>query len=1242
VFRTDDGWVLSATDLVDALECDHRIVLAVAHAARLEHAPAPSGGPDALVVAHGLVHEQRTVDALTERFAGQVIEIGQPALSVPALRAAAAQTRRAMDAGVAVIVQAVLYDEGFYGRADLLIRADLDPATGHARPGTSPQDGTTGAIRYEPYDTKLARHTKPGAVLQLTAYAAAIARTGRPLPEQMHLILGDGSTSSLRVAEYLPLLERIQTDLHAQLDKPVVLPSPTWGHSRPACAACPFSEHCADGREQARDLSLIAGIRTDQRRKLRDAGLLTLDALADADDDQRPSTLAERTFNGLRAQARLQRQQDLTRTDDDPTGTVVLDVHADTGLAMLPDPSPGDLFFDFEGDPYFAQGEGLEYLIGAVELTEADQSETFTAFWAHDRSGEKRMFEAFVDFVTARIAVNPQAHLYHYAPYEPTALKKLAQLHSTRESEVDDLLRDGRLIDLYAVVRKSLRVSQRSYSIKYLEPLYMDVRDGDVTNAGSSIEAYERYLALRADDQHAAAAAVLDDIEAYNTDDCVSTARLYAMLLGLRDERGITHTAPAAGPDDEARAQRRAELEAQTAALTGPLTADLPEDPAGCSGEQHARALLAAAVGYHRRETLPAWWEHFRMAAAPLSELEGDSDCAVPLEVRSEGWVDPAGRTKLYKRTLIALCDSEQPHPFRAGEAVRLLYAVAPGATPLVRDARVDTVDGDELTLTESCRDCGGGELPVAVLPGPPVNPKPKDAAVAALAGRVVATLPELPALPGVDLLLRRPPRLLGDAPLPRPDVDGGEGDLLEAVIAAVDALDGSCLPVQGPPGAGKTYLAGQLIRHLIGRGKSVGVCSNSHKAIENALRAGTGRRQAGNPAWQPAVPTAKKVSGKPDPAVPVEFEQLQTYAQLEAFRAAHPDGHVIGGTAWTMSHETLRADPVDYLIIDEAGQFALADALAVSVAARNIILLGDPQQLPQVVQGTHPAGAGASALGHVLGDDDVIGGAAGYFLALSRRMHPAVCAPVSALSYRGLLHAHPSAAHRAVDGLASGLHSLLVPSHGCTTANPDEVAAVVRVVGDLLGRIWTDEADASTPVRRPLRESDILIVAPFNRMVRALSRTLADAGFAGVRVGTVDKFQGQEAPVVLTALTASAAEDLPRGLEFLLSRNRLNVALSRAQALSVLICSPALARTAVTTVEQMRLVSGLAGLLNAARAWPGMQAGAAPPAQPAACDVEQSADHRRLGELLSTAGNSVDLVVTSPPYQYLGPWPRG
>jgi uncharacterized protein len=298
-------------------------------------------------------------------------------------------------------------------------------------------------------------------------------------------------------------------------------------------------------------------------------------------------------------------------------------------------------------------------------------------------------------------------------------------------------------------------------------------------------------------------------------------------------------------------------------------------------------------------------------------------------------------------------------------------------------------------------------------------------------------------------------------------------------------------------------------------------------------------------------------------------------------WRDEHDTGHLVGGTAWTFANTAMREQPFDVLIIDEAGQFALADALAVSTCAKNLVLLGDPQQLPQVVQGTHPAGADASALGHLIGEADVIPPHLGYFLDQTRRMHPAMCAPVSELSYAGLLHAHPSTALRGVDGVPSGLYLAEVEHRGNTTRSTEEVAELVAIVTALHGRTWTDNG-----VTRPLTDEDILVVAPYNLQARVATGALERAGFPGVRVGTVDRFQGQEAPVVITTMTSSSALDLHRGLDFLLSRDRLNVALSRAKAVAVLICSPHLVEADIRTVEQMRLVSGMIGLMNSASPW--------------------------------------------------------
>jgi uncharacterized protein len=1233
VQRLDDRWVVSAGDLVDDLECGHRVGLAHALATGLLEGAtggAPGGqsgrlrisAPDPTAVRHGEAHERRVLAHLRRCFGPDgVVEIPRPAPTRDALAEASERTRRALAAGAPVVYQGVLFDGSFQGRPDFLIAAHRDPRTG-ARIGPA-QPG-----HYEPYDAKLARQARPGAVLQLAAYAVALPSIGAAVPRMMHLLHpaqeqgradGVGVIRSMRVEDVAPMVRHVRSRLDARLAAPATVSDPSWAQPRPECASCAFSEHCADGRAAARDLSLVAGLRTEQRRALRAAGITSVEELAAARDEQRPAAMSAAAFAGLRLQAELQAAQDATRSAQDPLGTVTVRIIDAAGLAALPVADPADIYFDMEGDPYALDAAGLEYLFGAVTLTEPPSgcdpagaaAEAFQAFWAHDRHGERLAFESFVDWAVARLREHPGAHIYHYAPYELNALRRLAARHGTRERQVDELLVGNRLIDLYAVVRRSLRISQPSYSIKYLEPLFFpDARQAAVKNAADSIVAYESFLAHRAAGEPAEADRVLAEIAEYNRVDCVSTHRLHGWLLGLREQEGVAARQSAAvdpgalGPD-VAGAAEPASLtgDDDPDALVDALVAGLPPEPAAWSADQRARALLAAAVGYHRRENKPAWWTYFAALIADRASLEAADDCAVPTGwAVIEDWEEPSGRRRRSRRLLQARVDPNRPHPFDRGESVRLLYPGPPGAAGETTNAVVERAEPDALHLRESVApDAVSRALPTAVLPGAPVRPEPKPTAIRELARRAVAALPgRLPAESATDLLRREPPRLVGPtAGLPVP-ADGD--DQVSAVLAAVSALDGSYLAVQGPPGAGKTYLAGRLIQHLIAQGRSVGICSTSHKAIENAMLAatgqppspvegaeaaeGTGAAEAAGAAegaspWRPLVAAAKKQrSGAPaEPAHRPPWDTPRDLRALAAWRQAHPDGHLVGDTAWAFANPTLAAVPFDVLIIDEAGQFALADTLAVAPAARNLVLLGDPQQLPQVVAGIHPEGADASALSHLLGDAEVISPALGYFLDRTRRLHPAVCAPVSALAYGGLLRSHPIAATRAVAGVPAGLylHDVVHTDNG--TRSDEEVSAVGAIVRHLMARLITDGVDS-----RPLTGADVLVVAPYNRQVRAIERALEAAGLPGVRVGTVDRFQGQEAAVVVTSLTTSSAAEAPRGLDFLLSRNRLNVALSRAQVAAVLVLSPALLDSSPRSVAELNLLAGLARLRSMAR----------------------------------------------------------
>ena len=621
-------------DLADLLECEHRSILN--QAAGLPGAPRPV--PDPAAGRRGRAAAQ----AMLARLRGEGHDVFE--IDTRDRVAAAETTAAALWSGAAVIHQAVLHDEDFSGVADFLI-----------------QDGEG---RYEVYDAEPARQAKPAAVVRLVAFADALRRAGWPTGPHVHLRLGDGGTRTLEQrglpAPGGPLAVPAARTARRSL------PTPLWADERPACAGCGYARHCATAREADRDLLLVAGMRGDQRRKLVAAGLGSIDALAAATPGDRPRDLSATAFTTLRAQAALQVRQDAT-------GEVSYEVVDPDALAALPTPAPGDVFVDLAGDPHALAGEGLEFLFGALT---PGGDRRFTPFWAHSRAQEKQAFEEFVDFAAARVAEHPGSHVYHYGPYEVTAIKRLAAVHGTREETVDQLLRGGALVDLHTVVRKALRVSQRSYAIRHLEPLYRPgTREGDGKTALSDVEAYEEYLLLARSAEPGRADEVLRGIAGDSEEDCVSALRLFEFLHQVRADAGIELVEPPAeSPEDallrqaeeDVAAERRAERAARLAALVDPLLDGLPDDPGEFTGDERARALLAAAVGYHRRETNPAWWEYFRQLAAPLGDLEVDTSCTVPVSLEAGEWVPPAGRVRTAKRTLVAGVRPGPAAPVRA------------------------------------------------------------------------------------------------------------------------------------------------------------------------------------------------------------------------------------------------------------------------------------------------------------------------------------------------------------------------------------------------------------------------------------------------------------------------------------------------------------------------------------------------------------------------------------------------
>ncbi|HEX9834724.1 MAG TPA: DEAD/DEAH box helicase, partial [Mycobacterium sp.] len=427
-------------------------------------------------------------------------------------------------------------------------------------------------------------------------------------------------------------------------------------------------------------------------------------------------------------------------------------------------------------------------------------------------------------------------------------------------------------------------------------------------------------------------------------------------------------------------------------------------------------------------------------------------------------------------------------------------------------------------------------QVPFALTPGAPIPTKPLQDSIADTAALIEARLPNLPADAVTDILLRRPPRTLGGKPLPHTGSDTDD------ITSALRDLDSSYLAVHGPPGTGKTFTSAAVIARLVNNhGWRVGVVAQSHAVVENLL--GCVIDAGVNP---------DRVGKKKSADAPWREVDEKDYAAF----ISGSESCVIGGTAWDFANSgRVPRLSLDLLVVEEAGQYSLANTIAVAPSARNLLLLGDPQQLPQVSQGTHPEPVDTSALGWLIDGRHTLPAELGYFLGRSYRMHPAVCAAVSRLSYDGRLQSFDAVTTaRSLDGQPPGVRVLTVVHDGNSTDSPEEADAIVAEVSGLLGTAWTDETGTV-----PLAQEHVLVVTPYNAQVVTLRRRFDSAGLTEIEVGTVDKFQGRQAPVVFVSMTASSADEVPRGIAFLLNRNRLNVAISRAKYLSVIVRSPLL-----------------------------------------------------------------------------------
>jgi predicted RecB family nuclease len=1125
---------LSATDLSNHLACRHLTVLDLEVTRGDRQAPNWAAPDLAVIRERGYRHEKAYLAYLSTEQKLGVVSLAD----MPDEKEVVNETLKLMEAGADVIAQGALSDSEWFGRPDVLRRV--------AKPSGKWK------WSYEVVDTKLTRETKAAAILQLSLYSELLEKAQESAPERMWVVPPgekfDGE--SYRVAEYAAYFRHVKQRLAR-----AVRDGTNGAYPEPVvhCDVCRWFREC-DGRRRDDDhLSLVAGIRRQQRNQLEEWNTQTVAKLAvlPMPIRERPKHGSREGIERVREQARIQVSG---RSEKRLVHELLLPVIEEMGLSRLPEPTPDDLFLDLEGDPFVGES-GLQYLFGFAFLDGAGEGR-YEKRWALNREEEKKAFEWLVDEIMRRRKANPRMHVYHFGGYESGVLKRLMGMYGTRENEIDELLRAESLVDLHQVLKQGVRASVEEYGLKNIEALYGFKRETLRDESRAAMRYVEHRLELGWGGEEFPEP-IQAAMEGYNREDCFSAAGLRDWLEGARRslvDRGTNVPRPPEKSGDPS--EKLQEKLDRAAALTERLCQPIPADPLARSGEQAGQWLLGQLLSWHRREDKRAWQEGYRLG-----------------EMSEEDLLDE--RVALTRLRLLVRVNAGGQVPTDRYEFDPQRSNVRPGKGLYFADEKVGevvTIDHEKgIVDIKKTKKTAEFHPPTVYMWDAPLPTDAQAGSLYRIGEWVAENGIDRPGRyrAGRDLLLRKPPRLRGGAQLGPLVSEKPENTATRIVLA----LEDSAFAIQGPPGSGKTYTGAQMIVELVKQGRKVGVTALSHKVIRNLLEAVV---EAAQEKKVPGVRCLHRDTGgeESDGVAVAKKNNEEALGSLRSVQA-----NVVGGTSWLWSSE-LAFEAVDVLFIDEAGQMSLADVLAVSQAAKRLVLLGDPQQLERPLKGSHPDGAEKSALEHLLHGRKTISEEMGFLLPESWRLHPEVCKFTSEVFYEGKLTSHAITASRVLEGHAwmdhAGLWFVPVEHEGNRNSCAEEVDAVARIVDGLLKPEvhWFYGAGN----RRRIREEDILIVAPYNAQVADLSMRLPK-----MRIGTVDKFQGQEAPVVIYSMTTSSPEEAPRGMEFLYSLNRLNVATSRALSNVVVVGNRKLLEPECQTPRQMQLASALCRYLELA-----------------------------------------------------------
>ena len=1079
---------------------------------------------DQLRLEKGNIHEKNYLKELKKKYK-KVIDLKSSKLSkeekVP-------QTIQAMKEGWEVIHGGYLKRDKWIGEFDfLIINKDLKSKFGD--------------YSYEVIDTKNSNKPKPDHIIQLGMYTYMLEQTQGVLPKRFTIVLKDMIEEDVQVNQVNEFFKTHRENYEKFVSNGIDKTKP---EKCSFCQICSWKEECEKLWIKEDNLNQIGGLTKVHLKKLLELKIDTASKLSKQDPKKNIKGFKPEISYKLITQARLQKEFEKSQKpifENNP-----LNLIGKKGFNLLPEPSACDLYFDIESVEDHTYPGGLEYLFGIYYVE--NEKEKFEALWAHNKKEEKQNVVNFFKFTKAHFKKYPSAKIYHYGSYEITALLKLTSLHSVNGVDYDNFLRLEKFVNLLNVNKQGLFLSESSYSLKNVEKFYEFKREGDVQKGDVSQEYYSEWIETQ--DQK-----YLDEIESYNKQDCHSTYQLHKWLLKIKPEETSWF-----------QIHENQEDEVELKDWEADILNYQKKVEKGKFQNASIKQLIFDIIGFYNRENKPSWREFFERKLKSDEELIEDPECIGGMELNSKPTPD--------KKSLIYSYKFEE-QDFKLKRTKRVIIANNQDLEQKDNAGTIVDIDYQKKEVLLR-RGVASGILPQYLSIGPE-KPRPNS--------KLISNTYKF-----IDSLLNKEKKynaLISFLEKKIPEIDGVKSgdkivksdDFLKEIPKIISNLKNSYIYIQGPPGTGKTQQAANTIIELLKKNKKIGITGLSHKVIHNLLE-----RIEELAIKKKFAFSGYKRGTLTDEETVFDGEYIKTYEKDPVFMNAIDDkntGNLFAGTKFHFA-SSFYDEKIDYLFIDEAGQVSIADLISIGNVAKNIVLIGDQNQLGQPIKGTHPNESGQSILDYLLEGKDTIPEDRGIFLNKTYRLNSKLNDFISSNFYEERLICDEITDKRLIKFNKkskikdSGIHYIEMNHTNNTQTSVEEFEVIKNLLKDMIGLEFDDQGET-----RKLTIDDFLIISPYNTQVNLLISKLEESKFINPRVGTIDKFQGQQAPITIISMTSSDSDALPRNKEFFFSRNRLNVAISRAQVASIILFNPNLLDSSPKNIDQIKLMNNFFKILN-------------------------------------------------------------